>query len=65
MILNSENTKSKTEFEVEKFKTEIFEIAVEFKAIENDLKHFLRICKKINAFPIEILMDQKKVLHFD
>lgn len=65
MILNSENTKSKIEVEAEIFKTEILQIALEFKAIENELKQFLRISKKVNAFPIEILMNQKKVVNFD
>ena len=65
MILNSESTKSKIDVEAEIFKTEILQIALEFKAIENELKQFLRISKKVNAFPIEILMNQKKVVNFD
>lgn len=65
MILNLENPKSKIEVEAEIFKTEILQIALEFKAIENELKQFLRISKKVNAFPIEILMNQKKVVNFD
>ncbi len=65
MILNSESTKSKIDVEAEIFKTEILQIALEFKAIENELKQFLRISKKVNAFPIELLMNQKKVVNFD
>jgi hypothetical protein len=61
MILKSESLKPKTEIELEKFKAEVIQIAIDFKTIENDLKQFLRIGKKINALPIEILINQKKV----
>lgn len=61
MALKLEITNTKNEFELGKFKSGVVEIEENLNAIKSNIKRFLRICKKANILPLELLVVQKKV----